>query len=128
MEQQQYISCHSKSCNWFSNSYCSRNLQYYLYNNRRMWRNSNCIAITDGTAVLGGGTFAWSSSNTLVATIDAVTGLVTAVAVGSCNIIYTITGGCGGTVSALQALTVSPDANAGTVSGTSPLCIGATTT
>jgi|GEM_PF-3173397 len=62
---------------------------------------------TANSAVLSGGTGAWSSSNTNVATVNASSGLVTAVAGGTCNIIYTITGGCGGTVSAQQSLTVN---------------------
>lgn len=72
-----------------------------------------------------GGT--WSSSNTLVATVNTTTGLVTAVGAGTANIIYTVTG-CDGTKTAFQILNVPPNANAGTVSGTSPLCINATTT
>ena len=63
---------------------------------------------TANSVVLGGGTGAWSSSNTAIATVDSATGLVTGVAPGTCNIIYTVTGGCGGTVSALQAVTVIP--------------------
>jgi uncharacterized protein YjdB len=76
--------------------------------------------------VLGGGTGAWSSSNTVVATVDA-SGSVTTVSAGTANIIYTITGGCNGTPSAQQAITVSPNVTAGTISGTTPLCIGPTT-
>jgi uncharacterized protein YjdB len=75
--------------------------------------------------VLSGGTGAWSSSNTAVAIVD-VTGLVTATGAGTCNIIYTVTSGCGGTASAQQPLTVSPNANAGVISGTTPVCIGST--
>lgn len=60
---------------------------------------------TANSVVLGGGTGAWSSSNNAVATVDA-SGLVTGVANGTCNIIYTITGGCGGTVFAQQSVTV----------------------
>ena len=78
--------------------------------------------------VLGGGTGAWSSSNTGIATVNAATGLVTGVSAGSCNIKYTITGGCNGTPSALQAVTITPNAAITSVSGTSPLCIGATAT
>ena len=62
---------------------------------------------TAGSVVLGGGTGAWSSSDELVATVNPTTGVVTAIADGTCNIIYTITGGCGGTPTAQQALTVS---------------------
>jgi uncharacterized protein YjdB len=78
---------------------------------------------SNGTA---GGT--WSSSNTGAATVNASTGLVTAVASGTTNISYTINSGCGSPVSALLSLTVNAPTNAGTVSGTSPICIGATTT
>ncbi len=78
--------------------------------------------------VLGGGTGSWSSSNTAVATVIAGTGLVTAVGAGTCNIIYTITGGCGGTKTAQQSLTVTPNAAVASVTGTTPLCIGATAT
>src|SRR5664280_2501024 len=83
---------------------------------------------TANGVVLGGGTGAWSSSNTAVATVIAGTGLVTAVGAGTCNIIYTITGGCGGTKTAQQSLTVTPNASITSVTGTTPLCIGATAT
>ena len=87
----------------------------------------NSATYTASGLVLGGGTGAWSSSNTTVATVVASTGIVTAVASGggTANIIYTITGGCGGTKSAQQTLMVTPNAAVGPVSGTSPLCIGA---
>src|ERR1035437_4942584 len=71
-----------------------------------------------------GGT--WSSTNTGVATVIAGTGVVTAVSAGTTNITYTITG-CG-SFSSFKTLTVSPNVTAGTVSGTSPLCIAATAT
>ena len=77
--------------------------------------------------VLGGGTGVWSSSNTAVATVS-VTGLVTGITAGTCNIIYTITGGCGGTVSAQQAVVIRPNASITSVTGTTPLCIGGTAT
>src|SRR5207244_3631 len=87
-----------------------------------------CIGATatytsNGTA---GGT--WSSSNAAVATVNASSGLVTAVSAGTANIIYTVNSGCGSPVSAQKTLTVSPNVNAGTVSGTTPLCIGQTAT
>ena len=89
-----------------------------------------CIgATTTYTAngvVLGGGTGAWSSDNNAVATVDN-SGLVTAVGAGSANITYTITGGCGGTVSASASVTVDPNANAGTVSGAATICTATTT-
>lgn len=81
---------------------------------------------------LGGGTGAWSSDDTNVATVDN-NGLVTAVAAGTANIIYTITGGCGGTVYAQQNVSVSQNytimASSGlngtvTPTGTTTLCSG----
>ncbi len=72
----------------------------------------------------GGGTGTWSSSNTAVATVS-VAGVVTAVSAGTCNIIYTITGGCGGVVSASAPLSVSvPPAATISYSG-SPWCSNA---
>jgi len=68
----------------------------------------NTATYTANDVVLDGGTGAWSSDNIAVATVNSVSGLVTAVGAGTCNIIYTITGGVGGTVSAQQALTVNP--------------------
>ena len=53
-------------------------------------------------AVLSGGTGTWSSDNEAVAKVDQSTGLVTAVGGGTCNIIYTVTGGCNGTPTASQ--------------------------
>jgi len=61
---------------------------------------------TASDVVLSGGTGAWSSTNGLVATVNSTTGEVTAVGLGTCDIIFTITGGCGGTASAMQSLTV----------------------
>jgi len=63
---------------------------------------------TANGAVLGVGTGAWSSSNNAFATVDA-TGLVTGVSAGSCNIKYTITGGCPTPISAQQLVTVTPN-------------------
>jgi hypothetical protein len=82
--------------------------------------------ITNGV-VLGGGTGAWSSSNPAVATVNA-TGLVTGISAGICSIVYTITGGCGGTVSAQRSVTIRLNASITSVTGASPLCIGGTAT
>ena len=63
-----------------------------------------------------------------MATVDA-SGNVTAVGEGTCNIIYTITGGCNGTPTSSASYTVYPNADAGIVTaGTTPQCIGSTTT
>ncbi len=82
---------------------------------------------TANGVVTGGGTGAWSSSNPAIATVSAA-GLVTGVTAGICNIIYTITGGCGGDVSAQLPVTVNPNASIASVTGSGPLCIGGTTT
>ena len=91
-----------------------------------------CVGVTDiytaNWVILGGGTGVWSSSNENVATVDA-TGLVTGISAGTCNIIYTITGGCNGTASAQQALLINTNASIGSVTGNKPtLCIGETDT
>lgn len=71
-----------------------------------------------------GGT--WTSSNPAVASVNPSTGSVTALSAGSTNIVYTVTSGCNSPASAFKQLTVSPDAVSGTVTGSSPLCIGST--
>ena len=60
------------------------------------------------TVVLGQGTGTWSTDNGSVATVNSSSGLVSGVAAGSCNVIYTITGGCNGTVSQQKSITISP--------------------
>ena len=145
-------SSNSQCCRFSDRSIC-RHMQYYLYYYRRLRRQCFSPAISDnksecsynfsnrsiplcigGTAtytangvVLSGGTGAWSSSNPAIATVSAA-GLVTGVSAGTCNIIYTITGGCGGTVSAQQPVTINPNASITSVTGSSPLCIGGTAT
>ena len=79
---------------------------------------------TANGVVLSGGVGAWSSSNPAMATVSAA-GLVTGVSAGTCNIIYTITGGCGGVASAFSSLTISASP-AATISYTgSPWCTDA---
>jgi len=73
--------------------------------------------------VLGGGTGTWSSSNPGVATINA-SGLVTAVGAGTSNIIYTVSGGCGGTVASSATITVISNTTTVSSASTSPsICI-----
>lgn len=78
---------------------------------------------TANNVVLDGGTGGWSTSNSLIATVSS-TGVVTGVSPGSCNIIYTITGGTSGTVSEQQQVTISPDADIASISGPVNWCIG----
>lgn len=59
---------------------------------------------TANSVVLGGGSGVWSSSDTDVATVDE-SGIVSAIGAGSCNIVYTISGGCSGTKSEQQPIT-----------------------
>ncbi len=87
-----------------------------------------CIGATatyTSDGVVGG---VWGSTNTAIATVNPSTGFVTAVGAGTCNITYTLVGCGNNPVVAIRTLTVNPNANAGTVSGTSPLCVGATVT
>src|SRR6185369_10213708 len=70
----------------------------------------------------------WTSTNTSIATVNASTGLVTAVAAGTTNITYTVNTGCNNPVSSFKTLTVSLDPAPGTISGATPLCIGAAST
>src|ERR1019366_7820103 len=76
------------------------------------------IPLTDATS---GGT--WSSSNTAIATVDA-TGTVTGVSTGVVTISYTVSSSCG-MASATATVTVSPVAVAGSISGPSSMCAGA---
>ncbi|MES2702142.1 MAG: FG-GAP-like repeat-containing protein [Bacteroidota bacterium] len=75
------------------------------------------------SSTTSGGT--WSSSNTSVATVSS-TGIVNGVAAGAANITYTVTNSCGtATVSAVVSVNPLPDA--GTLSGTTTVCVGNTT-
>ncbi len=86
-----------------------------------------CIAATATYTSSGTGGGTWSSSAPGVATVNPATGLVTAVSAGTTTITYAVTG-CSGPSSAFKVLTVSPNVNAGVVTGFSPLCINATAT
>lgn len=68
------------------------------------------ISLVDSVS---GGT--WTSSNTLIATVNPATGVVTGVAAGTVTITYAVTG-CGGTAYATKLVTVAPfDGIAGNV-------------
>ncbi len=86
-----------------------------------------CIGatVTYSSNGLSGGT--WSSSNISVATVDQNTGVITGIMPGTSTITYTSNTPCGmANASANITVVVTPDA--GTVSGTSTVCVGANTT
>ncbi|OYX23894.1 MAG: hypothetical protein B7Z16_01535 [Algoriphagus sp. 32-45-6] len=70
----------------------------------------------------------WSSGNPAVATVDPATGVVTGVAAGSAIITYTVSGngGCADDFET-RSITVTPLADAGTLSGVDELCVGENT-
>ncbi len=74
-------------------------------------------AATLSNTVTGG---IWSSDNTAIATVDATTGVVSGIALGTANISYTVSSnGCSATVS--SGITV-----VGGITGTSVFCAGST--
>ncbi len=84
-----------------------------------------CVGSTTTlTDAVAGGT--WATSNAGVASISA-SGIVTGVASGSATISYTATTACG-TATAVFTITVNTAPTAGTITGASSVCVGATTT
>ncbi len=75
------------------------------------------------SSVTGG---VWSSSNASAATVNATTGVVSAVGAGSSIITYTVTSATGCGVDSKTTVTVGDLPDAGTVSGASTLCVGST--
>jgi len=77
---------------------------------------------TFASTVAGGN---WSSTNTAVATVNTVTGLVTGIAPGTADIIYTIsaTGGCPAVQSLPRTITINPRTNPD-FPGIAPFCSG----
>ena len=86
-----------------------------------------CINATATYTKTGNSGGTWSSSNPAVASVNPTTGLVTALSAGSTDIIYTVNG-CSGVATASQSLVVNPNANAGTINGSSSLCTGSSVT
>ncbi|MFM8494912.1 MAG: Ig-like domain-containing protein, partial [Planctomycetia bacterium] len=85
-----------------------------------------CVGSTDvfASTVTGG---VWSSSNSAIATVNAATGLVTAVAPGTVSITYSVaaSGGCSG-ADATRSVVVSAAPISGTLSGNQTICVGST--
>lgn len=79
------------------------------------------------SSTMTGGT--WSSGNPTVATVDPSTGVVTGVSAGSAILTYTVSGsgGCEDDFET-QSITVTPLADAGTLSGADELCVGQSST
>ncbi len=76
----------------------------------------NSITLSDSPA---GGT--WSSSNTLLATAGTNSGVVTGVGAGTPTITYSLGAGC----TATKTITVNPLPAAGSITGSSSVCVGA---
>lgn len=93
--------------------------------------SSTCIGntVTLSNVTASGGTGAWSSSNTTVATVDATSGVVYALSTGTTTISYTVTSttGCG-SANAIFVFDVSSSASLDPITGTTTVCAGATTT
>ncbi|MCW3122169.1 MAG: surface protein [Flavipsychrobacter sp.] len=81
-----------------------------------------CVGNTGTMSDASGGSVTWFSSNTSVATIDPVTGFVTAIALGTTIIGDSLSTGC----KAFFSLTVTPSPT--TPTGDSVLCVGDTAT
>ncbi len=79
------------------------------------------ITLSDASA---GGT--WTTSSAGIASVDAA-GTVTGISGGTADITYTVTNGCGTAFTSVN-ITVNPLPDAGTITGTTTICFGATTT
>lgn len=71
--------------------------------------------------IVSGGT--WSSGNTAIATVGSTTGVVTGVSAGTADITYTYSTG-----SAIRTVTVNAAPSVGSITGTTSICSGATST
>jgi uncharacterized protein YjdB/DNA-binding NarL/FixJ family response regulator len=84
---------------------------------------SSTTTLTDAGSA---GTGSWSSSNLSIATINS-SGIVYGISSGSVNISYTTTNSCG-SAATYSVVNVSPIPSAGTISGTTGLCVASATT
>ncbi len=84
-----------------------------------------CIGTSSSlTSTVTGGT--WSSSNTAIITVSP-TGVATGVGIGTADITYTATNSCG-TATAVYPMSSGLSAFAGTITGASSVCVGASVT
>jgi uncharacterized protein YjdB len=84
-----------------------------------------CIGTSSSlSSTVSGGT--WSSSNTAIITVSP-SGVATGVAVGTADITYTATNSCG-TATAVYPMSSGLSASAGTITGPSSVCVGASVT
>ncbi len=83
--------------------------------------NGQTTTLTDPTSISGG---VWSSSNTAVATVGSSSGIVTGVSPGNATITYTVSNPCGALATAVVTVNPLP----GSITGSSSVCIGTTTT
>ena len=87
--------------------------------------SSICVGSSDFYTVSGGAANGvWKSTKPAVATVDPVTGEVTAVSAGNTVIVYTVSNSCGSS-NAAQTVFVNSLPNAGTISGLNSVCVNA---
>ncbi|MDQ3017325.1 MAG: Ig-like domain-containing protein, partial [Bacteroidota bacterium] len=67
-----------------------------------------CVAATATYTSTGNTGGAWTSTNPAVASVNSVTGFVTALTAGTTDITYTVNNGCGSPAMAFKTLTVDP--------------------
>ena len=89
--------------------------------------NGTKVACAGKTATLTEATLngIWSSSNNSIATVTT-NGIVTGIASGTTNIIYTVSNGSGCSASASVAFVVNPNPVLDTIVGNNTVCVGAT--
>ncbi len=87
-----------------------------------------CAGLSITLPVNGSPGGSWNSSNPSVATVDASTGLITAVAGGTTTISYTVSTATCGSATASATVTVNPFPVAGPISGPATVCVGSTIT
>jgi hypothetical protein len=78
-----------------------------------------------GDATTGG---SWSSSNTLIATVDAVTGIVSGLSAGTVTIGYTVSNGAGCTIMVTKSITINALPVLSAISGANAVCVNSTIT